>query len=182
MFTLHFSCFQMIKKQELRLADLKKLLQRELKVMPPNNDPNPLPSNGTSFQNSADSVFPGYALSDLADVGLSIGHHSTFSAATLPITHSLTLSDLRHAKQTMGNNEGFITRGTGLRRFEDSGAMVGQRFNPQGVQDAGEVEYDFTRELNFKYLRHVVLKFMLSRETEVGEFVVGVGGQGNRCC
>jgi len=28
-------------------------------------------------------------------------------------------------------------------------------------------EYDFMRELNFKYLRHVVLKFMLSRETEV---------------
>lgn len=157
----------MIKKQELRLADLKKLLQRELKVTAPYNDPNPLHSNGTGFQNSADPAFSGYA--DLSDSGLSAGNHSAFSAATLPITHSFTLSNSRHGKQAVGNSDGFVSRGIGEQGFEDGGSVVGQRFNPQGVHDAGVVEYDFTRELNFKYLRHVVLKFMLSRETEVGE-------------
>jgi len=35
------------------------------------------------------------------------------------------------------------------------------------VMSPSDCEYDFVRELNFKYLRHVVLKFMLSGEAEV---------------
>jgi len=46
-------------------------------------------------------------------------------------------------------------------------AAAGQRSQAGVVMSPADNEYDFVRELNFKYLRHVVLKFMLSREAEV---------------
>lgn len=145
--------------------DLKKLLQRELKVTSSANSDQPLLANGSGlFQSSADSL--AQAFDSGADAGMSapVFIHppgvGAAGAATLPISHSFTHGNARNTTLFAEDLENV------LRKDRSGGSSrVLPRFNPQGIEDDGQ--YDFTRELNFKYLRHVVLKFMLSRETEV---------------
>lgn len=155
------SVVQIIKKQDQRLMDLKKLVQRELRVTSSANSDQPLLANGSGVQSSADSLAQAFDSTDAMPAPAFI-HPGVGSAvaATLPISHSFTHGNAR-------NTTLFAEDLESVPRKDRSGgsSRVLARFNPQGIEDDGQ--YDFTRELNFKYLRHVVLKFMLSRETEV---------------
>jgi len=201
-----------IKKQEQRLSDLKKLMQRELKITPPPSDSDltTTPSvlgqkaamSGRSVSHlrnsssvSMDSVSAAGihtsatqadTASALSQCGMSVMsmrnesgvaagiHKSATCQADLSSPATLSISDQHtvngHYTPTNCDSSRFV-------RSQKSGA--GGYRSPFGSQ-AGVVmsptdcEYDFVRELNFKYLRHVVLKFMLSREAEVTLVITSV--------
>jgi len=187
--------------------DLKKLLQRELKMAPPTSDDDftitqsvpPQTSmfgrsmshvrNGSSV--SVDSVgihvsvtpaemvsqsgMSGTSLTDhVADVrnGSSVSldlasaagvHKSATLQADVSSPATLTISDhLTFNGQYTPTNCSALRSGRDQRGHRSStGSQAGVVMSP------ADCEYDFVRELNFRYLRHVVLKFMLSREAEV---------------
>ena len=187
----------MIKKQDQRLSDLKKLMQRELKIAPPpSNDELVMPQqtsmSGRSLSHvrnnssvSVDSVsavgihmsvvaaeaLPGMSFSDVRngsgvslDLTSTAGIHKSATCQADPTSPAtLSVSD----QHTL--NGQFSPTNCGLSR--SGGGHRGQRssMGSQGgvVMSPSDCEYDFVRELNFKYLRHVVLKFMLSGEAEV---------------
>lgn len=183
---------QVIKKQEQRLADLKKLLQRELKVLPSGAD------NVTSTYQptAAEHAGSNSALRiDIAAAAAAVGvhtsalHHSHSDTAESPSPATLTVSEVgsgRHRNgvadgmsasyggstpwPTAGRGDG-VTTSSGRTRRTSHRSFNGTSHTPSlggGVMMSPvDSEYDFMRELNFKYLRHVVLKFMLSREAEV---------------
>jgi len=83
------------------------------------------------------------------------------SPATLSISDQHTVNG-RHTPTNCGTTRSARGQRSGSRGQRSSaGSQAGVVMSPI------ESEYDFVRELNFKYLRHVVLKFMLSREAEV---------------
>lgn len=125
------------------------------------NSDQPSLANGSGAQSGADSLAQAFDSADAVAPAPGSVHPVTGglgAAATLPISHSFTHGDARKL---------FTEDLENLPRKDLSGGSSGvlPRFNPQGTEDDGQ--YDFTREPNFNYLRHVVLKFMLSRETEV---------------
>lgn len=79
---------------------------------------------------------------------LSITDHHTVNGECTPTNCGTTRS---------GRGQKSVARG----QRSSAGSQAGIVMSP------ADSEYDFVRELNFKYLRHVVLKFMLSREAEV---------------
>jgi len=206
-----------MKKQDQRLADLKKLMQRELKILPPPSDddiattqsvPMQMSMSSRSLRHvrnsssvSVDSVSavrihtsatPVEAASSAAQSGMSVTavgdvrngsgvsldlasaagvhksattSHADPSSPTSPAT--LSISDQHTVNgQFTAINCGSSRSGRGQRSV-----AKGQRSQTGVIMSPADCEYDFVRELNFKYLRHVVLKFMLSRETEVITFL-----------
>ena len=200
----------MIKKQDQRLSDLKKLMLRELKIAPPPSDndlttaqsvPGQTAVSGRSvshLRNSssvsvdslsaagihmpatqAETVSPlsqsGMSFASVRNGGGAAGiHKSATCQADLSSPATLSVSD-----QHTVNGQYTPTN------CDPSRSVRGQRSGPGGhrspagsqsgvVMSPADCEYDFVRELNFKYLRHVVLKFMLSREAEVTITSVGM--------
>lgn len=196
----------MIKKQDQRLSDLKKLMQRELKMTPPpGDDDQPVAQsaasqtsvscrslvharNGSSV--SVDLVLAGVhapaettlsvsqsgaSLSDVRSGGSSVSvdmasdaavHNCSTSPADLQSPATLSISD-----QHTVNGQFTPTNCDLARSLRGQRSSAGDQRSHAGiVMSPADCEYDFVRELNFKYLRHVVLKFMLSREPEVKLF------------
>ena len=190
-----------MKKQDQRLSDLKKLLQRELKIVPPSGDDDltttqsmpaqtsmssrPLSHarNGSSV--SVDSVgihmsaTPAETQSGMSvtsvshvrngssvpvDLALAAGiHKSASSQADLSSPATLSISDQHTINGQYTPTDCDSSRSGGGQRS----LARRQRSHAGVIMSPADCEYDFVRELNFKYLRHVVLKFMLSREAEV---------------
>jgi hypothetical protein len=173
------------------LADLKKLLQRELKVLPPGAD-NATP---TYQPTSAEQGGSNSALRiDIAAAAAAVGvhtsalHHSHSDTANPPSPATLSVSEVGSGRHRNGVADGIsalygsstpwpsagrgdgVTTSSGRTRRTSHRSVNGTCHAPSSggvMMSPVDSEYDFMRELNFKYLRHVVLKFMLSRETEV---------------
>ena len=196
----------MIKKQDQRLSEVKKLMQRELKMAPPllNDDDSttalsalvqtatsgrslshvrncssvsvdsltatgmltsaiPAETLPSSPSQSATTARNGNSVS--VDLASAAGIHksATFPAANPSSPATLSVSDQLTVNGQCTPPNCTTTRSVGGQRL----AAAGQRSQAGVVMSPADNEYDFLRELNFKYLRHVVLKFMLSREAEV---------------
>ena len=142
---------QTIKKLQQRISDLKKTLQRELNVQSlPNDDVTDdahLRKNGVSPAQLSTNGYGAYAGSSGDEREPRVTRASANAPAMLPVPSSTMLS-----------------------------ALPSNRAHPQpsrGRTDAGDrLEYD--RDINFDYLRHVVLKFMLSRESEALHLIKAV--------
>lgn len=196
---------QVIKKQDQRLSDLKKLLQRELKALPSGADlsaaftfdsssvtssgPPPVSVNSNnSNDNGVDDIVSAAAAVHIHRAAL---HRSSSelhpsSPATLSISE---VGSGRHRNGVSGGSTDTVASLHGANATKTAGPPTGRsdvtgggrtrRVSQRSLNGGGggtvmmspvDSEYDFMRELNFKYLRHVVLKFMLSRETEVSFF------------
>jgi len=192
-----------IKKQDQRLSDLKKLLQRELKMVPPTGDDDLTATQSTSAMSgrslshirnnssvSVDSVSAvGICTSEMSQSSMALNDHGIdvrngsglsldlssaagihkSATAQVDVTSPATLS-ISDQHTVNGQHTPTNCSTTRSARGQRSGSR-GQRSSAGSqagvVMSSAESEYDFVRELNFKYLRHVVLKFMLSREAEV---------------
>ena len=197
----------MIKKQDQRLSDLKKLMQRELKIAPPPSDDDLTTTQLVPGQ----TVVSGKSLSHLRN-GSSVSidslsaagiHASATQVGTLsPVSQSdMSVMSVRNggsvaagihksatcqadlsSPATLSISDQHTVNGQWTpTNCDPPGSVRGQRSVFGGYRSHGGVvmspadcEYDFVRELNFKYLRHVVLKFMLSREAEVMLMVTSV--------
>ena len=192
----------MIKKQDQRISDLKKLMQRELKIAPPllgdddltvtgqttmsgrslshhrnsssvsvdsisavgihtSATPSSLPQSGLSVTSVNDVRNGGSVTVDLAEMYKSATCQATnlpSSPATLDISDQLAVN---------GQHTPTINSGSSRSVRGQRSGHGGHRSQAGVVMSPADCDYDFVRELNFRYLRHVVLKFMLSREAEV---------------
>jgi len=191
-----------IKKQDQRLSDLKKLMQRELKIAPPPSDDDLITAQSASgsgrsmihLRNSSsvsvDSLSavgihviatPAETVSPLSQSGMSVmsvrnGSSMAVSSASAAGIHKAVTSPA-----TLSISDQHTVNGQYTSTSCDSSRSVrGQRSQAGVMMSPADCEYDFVRELNFKYLRHVVLKFMLSREAEVTLMITSVNN--NFCC
>jgi len=123
----------------------------------------PASQSGMSVSDHMTNVINGGGLSlDLASAaGI---HKSATCQADLSSPATLSISDHhtfngQYTPMNCSSSRGHRSSAKGHRSSVGSQSGV--------VMSPADCEYDFVRELNFKYLRHVVLKFMLSREAEV---------------
>lgn len=133
------------------MKDLRQTLQRELKIQTlPNDDA----SDDSTIPSPAmvRKLYPqkgtGISNASAANMGFSTGSHfssasSPSSAATLSLSSSTTA-----AVKPMTVSS--------VTQISDTRGMVVRR--------------DLEQDINFQYLKHVVLKFMLSRESEVSMY------------
>ena len=157
-----FLCFQTIRMQQQRLTDLKKTLQRELKVQTLPNDDQPL--------SDSESVRPlGRTLAESrSHSAVSLNHASSNSSAPHSVSSSRTTPSLLYTNSAKISIDATLMGSAGQSLMVHNAASNntgGHKkrkppFNAKG-------EYDHTQDLNLEYLKHVVLKFMLSREAEV---------------
>ena len=177
-----------IKMQQQRLSDLKKTLQREFKVQAlPNDDPNHLLPPAGVVPGVAHPVSPTGKLSKSSSTpqGLntlpdnyihkpvfrnSMGVTSSSSSSGTPSSAAAAAAQLAQRQMDVlqlvkngGDNPMIPTAGSTVRDLRSGGVNHGLEYN---------------RDINFEYLRHVVLKFMLSRETEVSVIQLFIKG----CC
>ncbi|KAK3594585.1 hypothetical protein CHS0354_000377 [Potamilus streckersoni] len=141
-----------LKKQDQRLSDLKKTLQRELKVQAlPNDDAldlrgvNLTPPN--KRKNSPSRLF---SLPEVSHDPKVSGHSSNTDSSAMYQNGSKTNSSV----STSSNRK--LTQISSLSRE--------QHFETAHLE----------KDINFQYLKHVVLKFMLSRETEAIQLIKAV--------
>lgn len=186
----------MLKKQEQRLADLKKTLQRELKVQSlPNDEPldpklaaltPPLPRKN-SVTRSPDTYHkrhnseerPSYINDSYARDGHS---HEFLSQNSVERTQGALLghgfghgSSRTQGHIPYGSRNAFgrqSSAGDNVIELNSEHASVysSQKANSGNSRTHGTREWDskhLEKDVNFQYLKHVVMKFMLSRESEV---------------
>ena len=159
-----FHCSQTIKQQQQRLNDLKKLVQRELKVQA---TPSEQPSMTASVMNShtrPKDVLP--AVHAFTPQFSNDTRNPNQVAPAQPRTStSVPVAQLPNCSQ---NNAAFMPT-----LITTSSSSLVTSKNSQSCDSCQRpycVELDegnYITDTNFRYLRHVVLKFMLSRETEV---------------
>jgi golgin subfamily A protein 1 len=156
-----------LKKQEQRLTDLKKTLQRELKVQALPNDQ---PMNIRSQSPLRDQVGGTNQASQYPQQQLDGVHNGGARGRTPPSPNYTTLvhlgdtnlspsspavlhdfSSVQHSQQYQD----------GIKSLQDSIEGRGNILNSAANMNSLE------KDINFQYLRHVVMKFMLSREAEV---------------
>ena len=182
------SHFQALKKQEQRLSDLKKTLQRELKVQSlPNDEPldpklaaltPPLPRKNLSTRNSD----PYHSRQSSQERQLFVNdshvrdghfHDSLHSQNSLERTLG---GQGQSSYRTQGHIPGQYGRqssvGDNVIELNSDHASVysSQRSHSGNSRTMGMPEWDtrhLEKDINFQYLKHVVMKFMLSRESEV---------------
>ncbi|KAK7094843.1 golgin subfamily A member 1-like isoform X2 [Littorina saxatilis] len=144
-----------LKKQEQTVKDLRQTLQRELKVQAlPNDDAsddNNVPSPSTNRKFPPRQAVPPRSVSPQPPQST---HHnmSSFGSAVLPVSSSVTSSSATAAVKPM------------------TLTSVMQVSHERGVV----VRRDLEQDVNFQYLKHVVLKFMLSREAEAVQLIKAV--------
>ena len=190
---------QTIKKLQQRLTDLKKTLQRELNVQTlPNDDvtdhlttghdhsrPNQQYSSASSKQQTLTSAAAAAALhvTNGYNSGTAGSSGDERSPSSFPVTsrahaalhkHSLyanatsniSASDLADFAGTFKNNPSASSKDSG-HKSSAVAAVAATRSSRTGA-------LDYERDINFNYLRHVVLKFMLSRESEALHLIKAV--------
>ncbi|XP_076436252.1 uncharacterized protein LOC143275847 isoform X2 [Babylonia areolata] len=141
-----------LKKQEQTVKDLRQTLQRELRVQAlPNDeasDDNNIPSPSTSRKH-----LPPAPRQAVPSTSVSLQMVSTSSSAVLPVSSSSSvLSSTTAAVKPMTL--------TSMMQVSQERGMVVRR--------------DLEQDINFQYLKHVVLKFMLSRESEAVQLIKAV--------
>ncbi|PVD22002.1 hypothetical protein C0Q70_17805 [Pomacea canaliculata] len=144
-----------LKKQEQTVKDLRQTLQRELKIQTlPNDDA----SDDSTIPSPAmvRKLYPqkgtGISNASASNMGFSTG--SQFSSASSPssaATLSLSSSTTAAVKPMTVSS---------VTQISDTRGMVVRR--------------DLEQDINFQYLKHVVLKFMLSRESEAVQLIKAV--------
>lgn len=175
-----------MKKQELRLADLRKLLQRELRAS--GEDAAETNAAACFDRNNAsvyvESSLQNYSSDERTSDAVAAFERAARSAATLPITHSITRNATNNVGKTAyeENLDARLHRISSKVSADDVVSVsrkyrrpVSTAFSP--LSDPAAVvsdDFDLTTELNFKYLRHVVLKFMLSRESEALQLIKAI--------
>lgn len=125
--------------QQQRLSDLKKTLQREFKVQAlPNDDHFLHPPAGELSKSSSTPQ----GLNMLPDNYI---HKPMFKNSQASLQQQMDMTMFHLVNSSSGRGGG----------------------GSNGSQRTGNHALEYNRDINFEYLRHVVLKFMLSRETEV---------------
>lgn len=125
-----------LKKQEQRLRDLQKTLQRELRVQPlPSDDP---------------VIIAGAALTPPLQRKISDSRNS-------PMKDSLD------SRESIPAQISHVMRPFGTNNFPDSSKDLHKNWTENSYNSPRR---ELENDVNFKYLKHVVLKFMLSREAE----------------
>ena len=140
-----------MKKQEQRLRDLQKTLHRELKVQPlPSDEPVIIdgaaqtPPMQRKVNDSRNSPFrDGNDYRELSP--MSMGHVTKRELSPAMIGHEMRQLELN----SVSNHS------------KDS----------HGAKVLNDPRKELENDVNFKYLKHVVLKFMLSREAEVSTYL-----------
>ncbi len=185
--------------QQQRLSDLKKTLQRELKVQALPNDE---VSSGLTPSNSARDL-PSLAMTN-SDGITNNGRTSSskYESGDGAVSNTLVVPSNTKSKSPDSRGlHGVHSAGSGSLDFGSplNSDMVGGgysshsrgQFNSSDGKDyhhhhrnhhhskAGKLrlssdeELDYSKDVNFEYLRHVILKFMLSRENEVSIELAG---------
>ena len=122
------------------MSDLKKTLQRELKVQA-------LPNDEMSESNNL------------------VSQHS--HSLSMDSLNNQTLStDSRSSPVPMLQTSGSVTRNMHTNKYIEKQL---DRASPEPPRRASS-RRQYEEDINFAYLKHVVLKFMLSRESEVSYF------------
>ncbi|XP_045204857.2 golgin subfamily A member 1-like isoform X2 [Mercenaria mercenaria] len=181
-----------LKKQEQRLNDLKKTLQRELKVQSlPNDEPldpkvaaltPPLPRKNSLTQKTHNSEhptrtrrissherspIPGETVMDSIDgINVSLGTQDFFVGDSLQhksnsdrIPYSVLNS---HATISVSDSRGSASHHGAYSSHSGHGRI--REFETRHLE----------KDINFQYLKHVVMKFMLSREHEALQLIKAV--------
>ena len=136
----HF-LLQQIKVQQQRMTDLKKTLQRELKVQALPNDE--MESNNL------------------------VGQHSHSLSMDSLNNHTVS-TDSRSSPVPMLQTSGSVTRNMHTNKYIEKQL---DRASPEPPRRASS-RRQYEEDVNFAYLKHVVLKFMLSRESEVSYLIL----------
>jgi hypothetical protein len=186
--------FQALKKQEQRLNDLKKTLQRELKVQSlPNDEPiDPKVSALTPPLPRKNSLTQKTHHSDHSTRTRRISSHDRSPGPTDPVMD--TVDGINNSIGTqdffLGDNSPHNQHKSSSERISfgvpNSHATISvtDSRGPAGLTGAFASHAQFRnrefetrhleKDINFQYLKHVVMKFMLSREHEVSPFYKSV--------
>ena len=155
-------CSQTIKQQQQRLNDLKKLLQRELKVQTIPSEQSSVTGTVTYGNARTKDILPAvHAFTPQFDTR----NPHQVAPAQPRTSNSVPVAQLPNCSQ---NNAGF----TPTLITTSSSSLVTSK-NSQSCDSCQRPycaeldEGNYITDTNFRYLKHVVLKFMLSRETEV---------------
>ncbi|CAG5131443.1 unnamed protein product, partial [Candidula unifasciata] len=161
---------KVVKKQEQTLKDLRMTLQRELKIQSlPNDEAFDLTANNLS------STSPVMSRKYGSDSRLCPKHpefqqycqQQTSCQTSLQMSSSL-LNSSSAAASSSSVSSGMVPS-----------SCAGSPSAPSGATDAltahtTSVKRDLNKDVNFLYLKHVVLKFMLSRESEAIQLIKAV--------
>lgn len=156
-----------LKKQEQRLSDLKKTLQRELKVQALPNDQ---PMNIRSQSPLREQVSVTNQASQYPQQHSDGVHNGGARGRTPPSPNYTTLvqsgeTNLSPNSPAVLHDFSSVQRSKqyqdGIKSLQDSIEGRGNILNSAANMNSLE------KDVNFQYLRHVVMKFMLSREAEV---------------
>lgn len=178
-----------MKKQEQRLNDLKKTLQRELKVQSlPNDDPidpkvaaltPPLPRKNSTSRSSDShpktrrmnsherSPLPSESMPDSLDMSSNnsygtqdyfVGQNNSHPGYRPGLDRSLFGASGSHATISVNDSVRSSPHGSySVQQNRSRTSSVTNEFDTRHLE----------KDINFQYLKHVVMKFMLSREHEV---------------
>ncbi len=136
-----------MKVQQQRMTDLKKTLQRELKVQALPNDELGENSNLVSQHTHSMSM-------------------DSLSSTQTVAPSAAAAADARSSPVPMLQTSGSVTRNMHTNKYIERQL---ERASPEPVRRATSRRH-YEEDVNFAYLKHVVLKFMLSRESEVSYF------------
>ena len=188
---------KLLKKQEQTLKDLRVTLQRELKVQALPNDEAPEPSlNSAQSTTTGRASSPGFYNSSSSSLSSSISqqhqnHHNIYQHHHHPHSN-MNQSNYGHGNSSSPSSQSFhpssstnpsaavLAVQSSAPAYSGSSTMVSLTAQspsvPSGAQDSltahtTSVKRDLDKDVNFMYLKHVVLKFMLSREAEVSKLL-----------
>lgn len=154
-----------VKMLQQRLNELKKTLQRELKVQS-------LPNDELSGRLTPSSSSKDLNNQVTATNSLSNNHRQERSApASIAVTpqdgmdHQLTAHHHTKRSNFMHKNQNMSECNTRYPSIPQD-ALSGQRTQNSSLKGHYCDPKDFSYDINFEYLKHVVLKFLLSREHE----------------
>ena len=152
--------------QQQRLSDLKKTLQRELKVQAlPNDDiPDNIPSSNGGYIPGPGAQAPTTQTSK-SDPRTNNVPTLTPSASVPSSLNSLSVLNSLEAL-TPKNMVGPSPYSANARFLLNSSSGANMQLIPRRLPDADDPFAD-CRDVNFQYLKHVVMKFLLSQESEV---------------
>ncbi|CAL1540795.1 unnamed protein product [Lymnaea stagnalis] len=153
---------RMLKKQEQTLKDLRTTLQRELKVQSLPNDEG-LDQTGNNTTSTSPSLSRRY---------------DSYQQQQQSLQHNYSQPNLLRNNNSMSNPTAAVLpvqlSSSNMMTLTSSSSSV-----PSGATDAltahtTHVKRELDKDVNFQYLKHVVLKFMLSRESEAIQLIKAV--------
>lgn len=156
--------FQVVKKQEQTLKDLRVTLQRELKVQA-------LPNDESSDMTTSSSASNSRSRSHKFDTNLQPDLQQYHQQKQYLRQQNYHQPSIVHTDSTNSALPAVLSvQGSSLSNMVTLTAMSSSV--PTSATDAlmvhtSNVKRELDKDINFLYLKHVILKFMLSRESEV---------------